>query len=49
MAMKDYSEEFKAYAVVLYESTPGATVSEPVTFPRRLTKSCQKRAVASHA
>src|SRR5438094_89153 len=25
MAMKDYSEEFKADAVALYESTPGAT------------------------
>ncbi|MFF0087672.1 IS3 family transposase [Streptomyces canus] len=24
MAMKDYSDEFKAYAVALYESTPGA-------------------------
>jgi transposase len=25
MAMKDYSDEFKADAVALYESTPGAT------------------------
>jgi transposase len=25
MAMKDYSEEFRADAVALYESTPGAT------------------------
>lgn len=25
MVMKDYSDEFKANAVVLYESTPGAT------------------------
>ncbi|MFJ8545896.1 transposase [Streptomyces sp. NPDC093586] len=25
MAMKDYSDEFKADAVTLYESTPGAT------------------------
>lgn len=25
MALKDYSEEFKADAVALYESTPGAT------------------------
>jgi transposase-like protein len=25
MAMKDYSEEFKADAVALYDSTPGAT------------------------
>ena len=25
MAMKDYSDEFRADAVALYESTPGAT------------------------
>ncbi|MEU8364539.1 transposase [Nonomuraea sp. NPDC048882] len=25
MALKDYSDEFKADAVALYESTPGAT------------------------
>lgn len=25
MAMKDYSDEFKADAVALYESTPGGT------------------------
>ncbi|WP_283139334.1 transposase [Rhizohabitans arisaemae] len=25
MALKDYSEEFRADAVALYESTPGAT------------------------
>ncbi len=28
MAMKDYSDEFKADAVALYESTPGATYTE---------------------
>ncbi len=26
MAMKDYSDEFRADAVALYESTPGATL-----------------------
>jgi transposase len=28
MAMKDYSDEFKADAVALYESTPGATYKD---------------------
>jgi transposase-like protein len=28
MAMKDYSEEFRADAVALYESTPGATYKD---------------------
>lgn len=33
MAMKDYSDEFKADAVDLYESTPGATYkTSPLTW-----------------
>ncbi len=28
MAMKDYSDEFRADAVALYESTPGATYKD---------------------
>ncbi|MFJ1709450.1 transposase [Kitasatospora sp. NPDC088346] len=31
MAMKDYSDEFKADAVALYESTPGATYKDIAT------------------
>ncbi len=31
MAMKDYSDEFKADAVALYESTPGATYKSIAT------------------
>ncbi|WP_371674137.1 transposase [Streptomyces sp. NBC_00289] len=31
MAMKDYSDEFKADAVTLYESTPGATYKSIAT------------------
>ncbi|MEU7383393.1 MULTISPECIES: transposase [unclassified Streptomyces] len=31
MAMKDYSDEFKADAVALYESTPGATCKSIAT------------------
>ncbi|GGW82432.1 transposase [Streptomyces galilaeus] len=32
MAMKDYSDEFKADAVALYESTPGATYKAPAGY-----------------
>ena len=31
MAMKDYSDEFKADAMALYESTPGATYKDIAT------------------
>lgn len=57
MAMKDYSDEFKADAVALYESTPGATYKSiaadlginRATLRDRVLRDCGRRGVPAAA
>ena len=57
MAMKDYSDEFKADAVALYESTPGATYKSiaadlginRATLREWVLRDCERRGVTAAA